>query len=545
MAPIDIVQAQAEVASNEQNVIVAEAAITQAEDGLRALILDPATPGVLGRSRSIRPTRRRSRTQPIDMRRRRPERAREAVGSAAGAEQPRAERHQHPLLPQPDPARRQRAGELRHDRRRRRAAEPGQPVRRPARCPPARSSPSAATAPCWATCSRARIPSGRSACRSAIRSASNTAQANLGAREAAVRAGADAAQEPRAAGGDAGPRRRPPGADEPAARPVGARVARAAGEEARRRGEEVRGRHVDQLLRLPGAARPGAARARSRSRRSSTTTSRSSISKPSRKCHSPARRGTVTQRRGRRDTDREHGHRANGELRCRSCRSRSSPRTRRPTSPRPWRRCPGPTRSSSSTRTARTTPWRSPGRHTDRVIVRDWPGYVAQKNYAASTAAHDWILSLDADERVTPELASEIRDLMAGAPAHAGYRVPRVTWHLGRWIRTTDWYPDYQLRLYDRRAPSGPAATCTSRSRRAARSDDCAGELQHYAYRDIADHLETIDRYTTYAARQMFEDGQRAGVLQIAGPSAARLPAQLRLARRHPRRRGRASSSRR
>ena len=89
-----------------------------------------------------------------------------------------------------------------------------------------------------------------------------------------------------------------------------------------------------------------------------------------------------------------------------------------------------------------------------RVVVRQWPGYVDQKNHAASIASHDWILSLDADERVTPALADEIRALLArdgDAIEHAAFRIPRVTWHLGRWIRTTDWYPDYQLRLYDRR----------------------------------------------------------------------------------------------
>ena len=91
-------------------------------------------------------------------------------------------------------------------------------------------------------------------------------------------------------------------------------------------------------------------------------------------------------------------------------------------------------------------------RHATRVEVRDWPGYSAQKNYAAALASHDWILSLDADERVTPALAAEIRALLEGEPAARGYRMPRVTYYLGRWIRSTDWYPDYQLRLYDRRA---------------------------------------------------------------------------------------------
>jgi glycosyltransferase involved in cell wall biosynthesis len=155
--------------------------------------------------------------------------------------------------------------------------------------------------------------------------------------------------------------------------------------------------------------------------------------------------------------------------------------------------------------------------HTDRVVVRDWPGYIDQKNYAASIASHDWILSLDADERVTPELASEIQRVMTSEPTDAAFRIPRVTFHLGRWIRTTDWYPDFQVRLYDRRR-----ARWTGRYVHEAVTVDGAlgrlsGELQHYAYRDIADHLETIDRYTTYAARQMYESGRRAGLPQIAG----------------------------
>ena len=91
-------------------------------------------------------------------------------------------------------------------------------------------------------------------------------------------------------------------------------------------------------------------------------------------------------------------------------------------------------------------------RRAARVEVRDWPGYSAQKNYAAELASHDWVLSLDADERVSPALAEEIRALMAAGPAATGYRIPRVAWYLGRWVRSTDWYPDYQLRLYNRRA---------------------------------------------------------------------------------------------
>jgi glycosyltransferase involved in cell wall biosynthesis len=151
-----------------------------------------------------------------------------------------------------------------------------------------------------------------------------------------------------------------------------------------------------------------------------------------------------------------------------------------------------------------------------RTVVRPWGGYVDQKNYAASLAANDWILSLDADERVTPALAAEIPAAI-GAAGAAAYKVPRVTWHLGRWIRSTDWYPDYQLRVYDR-----TRARWTGRYVHEAVTVDgvvgqLRGELQHFAYRDISDHLETIDRYTTYAARQMSESGRRAGLLHLAG----------------------------
>ena len=155
-------------------------------------------------------------------------------------------------------------------------------------------------------------------------------------------------------------------------------------------------------------------------------------------------------------------------------------------------------------------------RFTERVVAREWPGYIAQKNYAASIAGNDWILSLDADERVTPELAIEIRARLADTPREAAFRIPRVTWHLGRWIRSTDWYPDFQLRLYDRRAAEWTGKYVHEAVTVRGAVGELRGELQHYAYRDIADHLETIDRYTTLAAKQMHEAGRRAGALDLA-----------------------------
>ncbi len=155
-------------------------------------------------------------------------------------------------------------------------------------------------------------------------------------------------------------------------------------------------------------------------------------------------------------------------------------------------------------------------RFTDRVVVRPWPGYVDQKNHAATLASHDWILSLDADERVTPALADEIRATVA-APAHAAYRFKRVTWHLGRWMRTTDWYPDHQLRLYDRRNAQWTGAYVHEALAVRGSIGELTGEIQHLAYTSIADHLETIDRYSTLAARQMRDGGRRAGFAEIVG----------------------------
>jgi len=155
-------------------------------------------------------------------------------------------------------------------------------------------------------------------------------------------------------------------------------------------------------------------------------------------------------------------------------------------------------------------------RHGARVVSHEWPGYVAQKNYAASLATHDWILSLDADERVPPSLAREIQQALAGEPRHHGYQMPRVTFHLGRWIRTTDWYPDYQLRLYDRRAAQWTGEYVHEGVSVNGRVGRLRNELQHFAYRDVAEHMETIDHYTTLAARQMFEQGRRATTIDLA-----------------------------
>jgi glycosyltransferase involved in cell wall biosynthesis len=153
---------------------------------------------------------------------------------------------------------------------------------------------------------------------------------------------------------------------------------------------------------------------------------------------------------------------------------------------------------------------------TDRVIVREWPGYAAQKNFAASLASHEWVLSLDADERVTPALADDIRRVLASPAAHAAWRIPRVTWYLGRWIRSTDWFPDPKVRLYDRRSATWTGEYVHETLEVSGTIGSLAGELQHFPYRDLSDHLDTIDRYTDLAARQLLEQGRQARLIDVA-----------------------------
>lgn len=161
-------------------------------------------------------------------------------------------------------------------------------------------------------------------------------------------------------------------------------------------------------------------------------------------------------------------------------------------------------------------------RFTDKVIVRDWPGYAAQKEFAASQASHDWILSIDADERVSPELAAEIKAVLAGEPAEAAFRMPRMTRHFGKWLRTTDAYPDYQTRLYDRRrARWKPLDVHES-----VTADGPVGTLRHDLLHegddDVEARKEKLRHYAQLSAGEMKRKGRRGGALaMLLHPPAA------------------------
>lgn len=138
-----------------------------------------------------------------------------------------------------------------------------------------------------------------------------------------------------------------------------------------------------------------------------------------------------------------------------------------------------------------------------RVIEEPWRGYAAQKNYADQCACFDWILSLDADEAVGKELYTEILELKKRDAAVDAYSFPRLAYYLGRWIRHGGWYPDRKIRLYNRTK----AKWVGDYVHESVRVDGSVGELQsdllHYTCHSLSEHMRTLDRYTSLAAREL------------------------------------------
>jgi glycosyltransferase involved in cell wall biosynthesis len=162
-----------------------------------------------------------------------------------------------------------------------------------------------------------------------------------------------------------------------------------------------------------------------------------------------------------------------------------------------------------------------------RVLVNPWPGFAKQKQFAADSASNDWILSLDADERVSPELKSSLDELRAKGEFQLadGYRVARRAFYLGRWIRGGGWYPDYQLRFFNRRRGDwGDRIIHESVvMNEGSRVETLRGDLLHYSMSDPSHHRRMIDeRYAPLGAAQMHREGKRTSQVQIAvaGPLA-------------------------
>ena len=146
------------------------------------------------------------------------------------------------------------------------------------------------------------------------------------------------------------------------------------------------------------------------------------------------------------------------------------------------------------------------------VICKDWPGYAAQKNFAAGQARNDWILSLDADEALTPKLAAGIRRLQGSDPECAGYDFPRLARYRGRWIRHSGWYPDRKVRLYDRTRGRWVGDYVHETVHVDGTVGHLDGDLLHYTCDSIDAHEANVDRYTDLAARELSDSGRHVGL---------------------------------
>ncbi len=148
-------------------------------------------------------------------------------------------------------------------------------------------------------------------------------------------------------------------------------------------------------------------------------------------------------------------------------------------------------------------------------IKEPWKGFALQKNSAIEKATQSWILSLDADERVTPELRAEITTVMESNNPKDGYFIARKNFFLGRWIKRCGWYPDYNLRLFQR----GKGLFGIREVHEAVKLNGVAGHLEfpmeHYTYKSLEDFMARLDRYSTLAAQELLKEKKTYGILHI------------------------------
>ena len=154
-------------------------------------------------------------------------------------------------------------------------------------------------------------------------------------------------------------------------------------------------------------------------------------------------------------------------------------------------------------------------RHGARVVRKEWLGFGRQKQFAVEQAKHDWVLCVDADERVSPTLASSIQAALA-APVSPVYRMPRRNRFLGRWLRHGEGYPDWSPRLFDRRHARWSDDTVHEKVLYAVSPGTLAGDLLHESAENLGRYLDKQNRYSTLAAQELHQQGRRAGLAELA-----------------------------
>ena len=160
-----------------------------------------------------------------------------------------------------------------------------------------------------------------------------------------------------------------------------------------------------------------------------------------------------------------------------------------------------------------------------KVLTRKWEGFASQKQFAIDQAANDWVFSLDADERVSSQLREEILALKNSGFLADGYKIPRLSIYMDRPIRHGGWYPDRQLRLFNRKKGRWKDLLIheSVKMNDGSQTGSLAGDIMHYSVENAEHHHLMIgERYAPLAAKQMFDNGRRTSPLKIAiaGPAA-------------------------
>lgn len=154
--------------------------------------------------------------------------------------------------------------------------------------------------------------------------------------------------------------------------------------------------------------------------------------------------------------------------------------------------------------------------YTDRVFQRGWTGYRDQKNFAMSKCEGKWILSLDADEEVSDALREEIREEVGRPNGKEGYRIPRRSYYLGRWINHSGFYPDRQLRLFKKGFGAWVGGRVHERVDVQGRVGNLRSDLLHYPYEgSISGILRKVDAFSSLTAQDMYDKGKRYRLRQL------------------------------
>ncbi len=149
-------------------------------------------------------------------------------------------------------------------------------------------------------------------------------------------------------------------------------------------------------------------------------------------------------------------------------------------------------------------------KYTDRIYQRKWVGINKQKEYAVSLAKNEWVFVLDADEVVSEELRREIKErLKLDKGKYDGYMVKRHTFYLGRWINHGGWYPDYKLRLFKKDRAYFVGEDPHDKIAVRGNVAKLKGEIYHFTYKNISDHIKTINSFSETVAKKMLEKGEK------------------------------------